>query len=146
MIAAIKFAKVYKGAKIPTKRNEDACFDLWGVQEKDIEIKPGETILVETGIATAFDPKWVAIIKERSSIGSKNILLHCGVIDSGYRNSWKVCLTNLNDYTVTLPKEKAIAQFMLVPVPEYDIEEYTYEELKKIDSLRGLGGFGSTDK
>lgn len=145
MLAAIKFAKCDERATIPSKREEDACFDIW-MMDDEITIDSGETVLIDTGIATAFDADWVAIIKERSSIGSKNILLHCGVIDSGYRNSWKVCLTNLNYYPVTLKKEKAIAQFMLVPVPDYDIEEYAYEELLNIKSERGLGGFGSTDK
>ena len=143
MVAAIKFAKVNPEARIPSKREEDACFDLWALE--DVVLEAGETKLIDTGIATAFDQDWVAIIKERSSIGSKNILLHCGVIDSGYRNSWKVCLTNLNTITTVIPKEKAIAQFMLIPVPDYDVEEYTYDELKNIKSERGLGGFGSTD-
>ena len=144
MVAVIKFAKCDPKAKIPHKREEDACYDLWAL-DGDVVLQPGETKLVDTGIATAFDADWVAIIKERSSVGSKNILLHCGVIDSGYRNSWKVCLTNLNDYAITLPKEKAIAQFLLIPVPDYDVEEYEYEELLNIKSERGLGGFGSTD-
>lgn len=143
MVAVIKFAKQNPNARIPSKREEDACFDLWAMEE--VTLEAGETRLIDTGIATAFDADWVAIIKERSSVGSKNILLHCGVIDSGYRNSWKVCLTNLNDSPITLPKEKAIAQFMLIPVPDYDVEEYSYEELINIKSERGLGGFGSTD-
>lgn len=145
MVSVIKFAKTRPEGKIPSKRAEDAAYDLWSA-EGDITLAPGETRLIDTGIATAFDPEWVAVIKERSSWGSKNILLHCGVIDSGFRNSWKVCLTNLNDYEVMLPKEKAIAQFLMVPVPIYDVEEYDYEELKEIKSERGLGGFGSTDK
>lgn len=144
MVAVIKFAKCDPRAKIPHKREEDACFDLWALD--DVILEPGETKLIDTGIATAFDADWVAIIKERSSVGSKNVLLHCGVVDSGYRNSWKVCLTNLNYYAVTLPKEKAIAQFLLIPVPDYDVEEYEYEELLNIKSERGLGGFGSTDE
>lgn len=144
MVAVIKFAKCDPKARIPQKREEDACYDLWAL-EGDIVLQPGETKLIDTGIATAFDADWVAIIKERSSVGSKNVLLHCGVIDSGYRNSWKICLTNLNDKPIILPKEKAIAQFLLIPVPDYDVEEYEYEELLKIKSERGLGGFGSTD-
>ena len=145
MLATIKFAKCGEQAIIPSKREEDACFDLWMLDDI-VTLSPGETKLIDTGIATAFDSDWVAIIKERSSVGSKNILLHCGVIDSGYRNSWKVCLTNLNTFPITLTKEKAIAQFMLIPVPQYDIEEYSYKELLNIKSERGMGGFGSTDK
>ena len=140
----IKFAKCNQEARIPTKRKEDACFDLWSCNE-DVVLLPHEIKLVDIGIATAFSSDWVAIIKERSSVGSKGITVHCGVIDSGYRNSWKVCLQNNTNIEIVLPKEKAIAQFMMLPVPSYKVQEITYEELLAIESERGLGGFGSTN-
>jgi len=145
MVAVIKFAKCRPEAVIPTKRVEDAAFDLWSA-EGDVILPPHKVVMVDTGIASAFDSDFVAIIKERSGNGSKGIAVRAGVIDSGYRNSWKVCLMNVTDEEITIPKEKAIAQFMLLPVPDYDIEEYDYEDLKDIVSERGLGGFGSTDK
>ena len=141
----IYFAKVLPTATIPSKRDEDACYDLWSA-EGAITLAPYETKLIETGIAAAFPSNYVAIIKERSSWGSKNILLHAGVIDSGYRNSWKVCLTNLNDYPVTLPSEKAIAQFLLIELPRLESQEVNYDRLLNFQSERGTKGFGSTDK
>ena len=141
----IYFAKVLPTAKIPTKREEDACYDLWSA-EGAITLAPYETKLIDTGIATAFPSNYVAIIKERSSWGSKNILLHAGVINSGYRNSWKVCLTNLNEYPITLPTEKAIAQFLLIELPKLESQEVNYDQLLNFQSERGIKGFGSTDK
>lgn len=146
MVAVIKFAKTVETAVIPKKREEDACYDLWSATGEDVILPPHEVVKIDTGIASAFDPDWVADIKERSGHGSKGVAVRGGVIDSGYRDSWKVCLMNLTDKEIIIPKEKAIAQFMLIPVPDYDIEEYNYEELKNIKSERGLGGFGSTDK
>ena len=141
----IYFAKTSPNGKIPEKRDEDACYDLWSA-EGEVTLRPYQTKLIDTGIATSFSPDYVAIIKERSSWGSKNVLLHAGVIDSGYRNSWKVCLTNLNDYAITLPEEKAIAQFMLIKLPKLTSKEVPYEELLTHGSERGINGFGSTDQ
>ena len=64
MIAKIYFAKVRPDAIIPTKRQEDACYDLWTNEE--VILPPQIPIPVDTGIATAFDSDWVAVIKERS--------------------------------------------------------------------------------
>ena len=47
---------------------------------------------------------------------------------------------------IQYPIEKAIAQALVIPVPELDIEEYTYEELKAIPSERGCGSLGSSGK
>ena len=85
------------------------------------------------------------------------------VIDSGYRNEWFVPITNTTDKTLYIAKNtsdinvnnkdsfaypygKAIAQAIIIPVPQVDIEEYTYDELKAIPSQRGNGALGSSGK
>jgi len=142
----LKFAKIVSGAKIPVKREEDACFDLWSAGGEDIVLPPHQVVKVGTGIASAFDPEWVAIIKERSGNGSKGIAVKGGVLDSGYRGEWIVCLMNVTDEEIVLPKEKAVAQVMILPVPKCNIVETDYDILKNIKSERGVGGFGSTDQ
>jgi DUTP diphosphatase len=47
---------------------------------------------------------------------------------------------------ILYPYEKAICQALVLPVPEVEIEEYTYEELKAIPSERGTGRLGSSGK
>ena len=94
------FAKVNPNAIIPSKRDEDGGYDVYACFDEDyMVIQPHETKLIPSGIATAFSPKWVAIIKERGSNGSKGIAQRCGVIDSGYRNEWFVPLSNTNDFS-----------------------------------------------
>lgn len=44
------------------------------------------------------------------------------------------------------PYEKAIAQAVLLEVPVTEIEEISYEDLQKIDSKRGTGALGSSNK
>lgn len=166
MIASIKFAKVRPDAKIPTKRIEDAGLDIYACFLHDyIKIEPHKTEMIPTGIASACDTDYCFLLKERGSTGSKGIAQRCGVIDSGYRNEWFVPITNTTDNVLFLakshcigklitdfpkciayPYEKAICQAIVVPVPELDIEEYTYDELKAIPSQRGGGCLGSSNK
>ena len=159
------FAKVREGAKIPTKRDEDAGRDLYACCDEDyMVIKPLETKLIPTGIATAFSDQYYAQIQERGSTGSKGIKYGAGVIDSGYRNEWFVPITNCNsvdiviikkDVNVNFPKdykyisypyEKCIEQFVMLPVPKFIEKEISFEELLKIKSERGMGKLGSSGK
>lgn len=160
------FAKVREGAKIPTKRDEDAGRDLYACfDEEYIIIYPHTTYLVPTGIATAFSSDYYAQIQERGSTGSKGIKYGAGCIDSGYRGEWFVAITNCNDIPVIIAKDvkkaeelfpfgkkiiypysKGIAQFVMLPVPKFEEVEVTLEDLQNIKSERGAGKLGSSDK
>ena len=160
------FAKVREGAKIPTKRDDDAGRDLYAcVDEEYIIIYPHTTHLVPTGIATAFSSDYYAQIQERGSTGSKGIKYGAGVIDSGYRGEWFVPITNCNNVPVIIAKDekqveelfpftkkivypysKGIAQFVMLPVPKFEEVEVTLEDLQNIKSERGAGKLGSSDK
>ena len=158
------FAKVKPSAIIPSKRDEDAAMDVYACFEEDyLVIPPHQTILIPTGIATVFSPKWVALLRERGSNGSKGIAQRAGVIDSGYRGEWFVPLTNTNRVPVVIvkkgvelplmyndaiiyPYEKGIAQLLMVEVPKLRTKEITYEELLRFNSERGTGALGSSGK
>ena len=158
----IYFAKVKEGAKIPSKRVEDAGFDIYACfDEEEIVIQPHETKMIPTGIASCCSDDYVFILKERGSNGSKGIAQRCGVIDSGYRNEWFVPLTNTtnklviitknidkynDDNIIVYPYEKGISQALLVPVPKVEVNEISYEQLKQFKSKRGMGALGSSGK
>ena len=169
MHTTVKFAKVRPTAKIPTKRVEDAGYDIYAdFEEPFILINPHETVLIPTGIASACDTDFCFVLKERGSTGTKGIAQRCGIIDSGYRDEWFVPITNTtNDYImiaksdntstdifgsipmkkiIRYPYEKAICQALVIPVPEVTVEEITYDELKEIASERGTGALGSSGK
>ena len=169
MNTEVKFAKVNPKAIIPSKRDEDMGFDIYACfDESYIVIKPHETKLIPTGIASACNPKYGFLLRERGSTGSKGIALRAGVIDSGYRNEWFVGLTNTTNKVLIIsklpeektleiygkfdnpifvyPYSKAIAQALVVPIPKVDVEEISYEELKSIESERGMGKLGSSSK
>lgn len=160
--AAIYFAKTKPEAIIPSKRIEDGAFDIYACFKEDfLQIQPHETVLVPTGIASAFSSDYVAILKERGSTGSKGIGQRCGVIDSGYRGEWFVCVTNHNPQPLVIakasvaeqfsecivyPYEKGIAQCLMVRVPQLEIQEITHQDLLSIPSERGTGALGSSGK
>lgn len=169
------FAKKYPNATIPTKRDEDAGYDLYpclnGVDEKFIIIGPCETKLVPTGIVSAFSEEWVAVLKERGSTGVEGLGQRSGVMDSGYRGEWLVPITNHNkDKWIVIGEpynlavyhhvfrkkfgidfivrgtHQAISQFILLPVPKTNISELTIQELiPRFPSNRGANRLGSTD-
>ena len=160
------FAKVKPNAIIPSKRDEDAAYDIYACFDDDyLVIPPHQTILIPTGIATVFSSKWVALLRERGSNGSKGLAQRAGVIDSGYRGEWFVPLTNTNrvpivivkkgvelpliyenSHAILYPYEKGIAQLLMVEVPKLRTKEITYEELLQFNSERGTGALGSSGK
>lgn len=158
----IIFAKVRPTAIIPSKESENAGYDIYAnFEQETIIVKPHTVELIPTGIASAVEPKWYLEVKERGSTGSKNIARRAGVIDSGYRGEIFVAIANDNDIPVVItknvdlfnsdnaivyPYEKAIAQLVLLPVPDAEVIEYSYEELMKIPSIRGTGKVGSSNK
>ena len=169
MHTTVKFAKVRPTAKIPTKRVEDAGYDIYAdFEDPFILINPHETVMIPTGIASACDTDYCFVLKERGSTGTKGIAQRCGIIDSGYRDEWFVPITNTTDDYIMIaksddvnadvfgslpmkiiiryPYEKAICQALIIPVPTVDVEEYTYEELLAIPSSRGMGALGSSGK
>ena len=169
MHTTVKFAKVRPTAKIPTKRVEDAGYDIYAdFEEPFILINPHETKMIPTGIASACDTDYCFILKERGSTGTKGMAQRSGIIDSGYRSEWFVPITNTtNDYImiaksdntstdvfgsipmkkiIRYPYEKAICQALVIPVPNTMVEEITYDELKAISSDRGMGALGSSGK
>lgn len=106
MKETIKFAKVKDHAKIPSKRDEDAGYDIYPCFEADyVVINPLETMLIPTGIASALPEGYYFQIQERGSTGSKGIKYGAGVIDSGYRNEWFVPITNCNNSPIIIAKD-----------------------------------------
>lgn len=162
MSSVIYFARTKEEAVIPSKREEDGAFDIYSCfDEAYRKINPHETVLIPTGISSAFSSDYVAIIKERSSTGSKGIGQRCGVIDSGYRGEWFIALTNHNEQPLVIakeevkedfpgcivyPYEKAICQCLMVEVPKLEVQEISREDLLAMKSLRGTGALGSSGK
>jgi dUTP pyrophosphatase len=121
-----------------------AGIDLRACIELAIKIRPGETVLVPTGIAIHLsDPSLAAMILPRSGLGHKHgIVLGnlVGLIDSDYQGEIFVSTWNRGHDTFTLNPLDRLAQLVVVPVVQvafYVVDEFPASE-------RGAGGFGST--
>lgn len=158
------FAKLNPSAIIPSKRDEDAGYDIYACFDEDfIKIEPGEIKLIPSGIATAIPHGYYMQVNERSSSGSKGLSLRCGVVDSGYRGEIFIALNNTTNKTIVVtkssavdqfdgekytlwPYEKAIVQGTVLPIPKFNVKEISYEDLRNIESERGNTAFGASGK
>ncbi len=138
--------KLKPSVKLPSyKTNGASGMDLMAYIDKSIELKPGESCLVPTGLSVAFPEEYEIQIRPRSGLAAKeniSVLNTPGTIDSDYRGEIKVILFNHGNKIFKISNEDRIAQIILTPVIKMDLEETN--ELP--ESMRGEGGFGSTGK
>ena len=117
--------------------------DLAAFIDKSIEIKPGKSEIIPTGLAVSIPKNFEIQIRPRSGLAAKNqisVLNTPGTIDADYRGELKIILINLSDKSFIVERGLRIAQMVLCPVIKAKLREV--ESLE--DSKRGLGGFGST--
>jgi len=123
-----------------------AGLDLRACIDEPIEIAPGATVLVPTGLAIHIaDPGYAALILPRSGLGHKHgIVLGnlVGLIDADYQGQLMVSTWNRGATSFTLNPMERLAQLVIVPVQQVNfnvVEEFG-------ESQRGAGGFGSTGR
>ena len=123
-----------------------AGLDLRACIDVPVEIVPGQTILVKTGMAIHLaDPGIAAMILPRSGLGHKHgIVLGnlVGLIDSDYQGELMVSMWNRGQETFNLHPLDRIAQLIVVPVLQVGFNIVDDFDASK----RGEGGFGSTGK
>jgi dUTP pyrophosphatase len=157
------FSKKSPTAIIPSKRDEDAGYDIYAdVGDENIRLKVGKPTSIPTGIATAFQSKYYLNFKhERGSTGKIGLSVLSGVVDSGYRDEIFVCLCAtykdviltrdvkevvVKDDEILYPLNKAICQATLEIVPRVEVKEIPYEQLLTFTSERGLTKLGQSGK
>ena len=120
----------------------DAGCDL--VTTVDVEVKPGERVVLPTGIALALPEGYAAFVHPRSGLAANHgvgIVNSPGTIDAGYRGEVKVILVNHDlSEPVRLRRLDRIAQLVVQKV-----EQVRWQEAVALPhSSRGAGGHGST--
>ena len=139
----VLYKKLTANAKMPTYGSPySAGADLYSA-EGEITLKPGESYLFHTGIATQIPVGYVGLVYARSGLACKKGLAPAnkvGVIDADYRGEIMVCLHNHSDKEQTVEAGERIAQMVIAPFLTVEYEET--DELS--ETVRGEGGFGST--
>lgn len=83
---------------VPTKRDNDAGYDIYAKLDKPILLYPHSVYLFSTGLATKIPDGYWMCVKERSSTGLLNLSVRSGVIDSNYLGEWKIIISNLSGH------------------------------------------------
>ena len=138
--------KLNPSVKLPSyKTNGASGMDLMAFLEKPINLEPGKSCLISTGLSVAFPKEYEIQIRPRSGLAAKNnisVLNTPGTIDSDYRGELKIILFNHGSKNFIINNNDRVAQMILTPVIKMTLEETN--ELP--ESVRGEGGFGSTGK
>ncbi len=120
-----------------------AGLDLLAAVEQEIELSPGDIVLVPTGLTMAIPQGYEVQVRPRSGLAVKHgvtLVNAPGTIDSDYRGEVKVGLINLGKTLFTIERGMRIAQMVFAPVVRAELIEQ--DELSM--TLRGQGGFGHT--
>ena len=138
--------KLNTSVQLPSYKTSGASgMDLMAFIEKPIELKPGKSCIVPTGLSVAFSKEYEIQIRPRSGLAAKNnitVLNTPGTIDSDYRGEIKIILFNHGKENFIINNNDRIAQMVLTPIVKMEIEEIN----KLPETIRGEGGFGSTGK
>jgi len=127
------------------KTNGASGMDLMAFIKEPINLQPGKSCLVPTGLSVAFPKEYEIQIRPRSGLAAKNnisVLNTPGTIDSDYRGELKIILFNHSNKNFVINNNDRVAQMILTPIIKMELEETN--ELP--ESIRGDGGFGSTGK
>ena len=154
--------KLSDGAPLPKHaKSGDAGLDL--TTRETVELAPGETKIVGTGVSVEIPEGYFGMVVPRSGLGSRGVTLSnaVGIIDSGYRGEIKAPLHNnkpvvnwerpydasynavLAGLTNSMTVKRGERVCQLVVVPFVTCECVEVDELSGTE--RGTDGFGSTD-
>lgn len=151
-----------EGAVLPAyARPGDAGMDVCAAE--DVIIKPGETVIVPTGLKLAIPDGYEIQVRPRSGVSFKTPLRISnspGTIDSGYRDELGIIMTNSSETQgfceneilpfdtkgnkkgiYRISRGDRVAQMVLQEIPRMKL--VVVESVKEIGTDRG-GGFGST--
>ena len=138
--------KLNQSVQLPSYKTRGASgMDLMAFIEKPINLEPGKSCLVPTGLSVSFSNEYEIQIRPRSGLAAKNnisVLNTPGTIDSDYRGELKIILFNHGSKKFIINNNDRVAQMVLTPIIKMELEETN--ELP--ESIRGKGGFGSTGK
>jgi dUTP diphosphatase len=139
--------RIGKELPLPARAtNGSAGLDLRACLDEALELAPGATQLIPTGIAIHLaDPGLAAVIIPRSGLGHKHgIVLGnlVGLIDSDYQGELLISCWNRGTQSFRIEPGERIAQLVVVPVVQVEFD--VVNEFAASD--RGSGGFGHTGR
>lgn len=146
MTYEVRVKKLRENAILPTYGSAFAAgADLYAAIDAPMEIAPGETRLIPTGLAFEIPEGFAGFVYARSGLATKRGLAPAnkvGVIDSDYRGEVMTALHNHGKEAQTVEPGERIAQMVIAP---YITAKFILSD-ELDDTARGEGGFGSTGR
>lgn len=136
-----------KEVKSPVRGHpSDAGIDFFIPEDfESIELKPGEDVLIDSGIKVIVPRDYALIFKEKSGVAvKKKLTLGASVIDSDYRGVVHFHLFNNGTVPQTISAGEKIVQGIVFPISLCEPKEITEDNYNLNCTKRGEGGFGST--
>jgi dUTP pyrophosphatase len=122
-----------------------AGMDLRANLEEPVVLRPGERLLIPTGLYIELPPGYEAQIRPRSGLALKkgiSVLNSPGTIDADYRGEVGIILINLSDEEFLINDGERICQMIVARH-----ETVVWDEVNKVgQTMRGDGGFGHTGR
>ncbi len=145
----IEYQRLDKYVKVPSRSNpSDAGLDVYANLREEVEVDPGESVIIPTGLKFGIPHGYMLQVMNRSSIAAKrSLMVGAHVIDSGYDGEVFINLHNVGEKRQTVRYGDKIAQLVMVPVVAFRpqlIGDDLYRQAITI-SNRGDGALGSTD-
>ena len=156
----LEYCKVRDNAITPERANpSDAGLDVffcpsplaadWGAADHGIDLSPGQSVILGTGLKFAVPHGYMLEVKNRSgNAAKKHLLVGACVVDSGYDGEVFINLHNVGNVTQTVEAGTKIAQIVMVPVVHFRAVETNRDNLYDwypiTISNRGAGSLGST--
>lgn len=135
---------VEEGAALPIYSSLDSSgADVRAFLKKDLELKPGQSALIPTGLRFAIPHGYEIQVRPRSGLALKHgitVLNTPGTIDADYRGELSVILINHGSEPFIVQPGMRIAQIVVAPV----LQAKFSVESEFGATLRGSGGFGHT--
>lgn len=137
----VKMARLSEEVQLPKQAHDtDAGFDLHSTTR--VDIPPGGSMLVGTGLLMEIPEGWCGQINPRSGMASTHkVVVGARIIDSGFRSEVMINLINHGPEIFEVTKGMRVAQILFLPVLT-DVIEVSTSDFS--ESTRGTGGFGST--
>jgi dUTP pyrophosphatase len=142
----VKIQKLRPDAVVPQYQTEhSAGMDVCAAIDEPIVLKHLERVIVPCGFALAIPPGYEVQVRARSGLAAKQgigLVNGVGTIDADYRGELGVILINYGKDDFVINNGDRIAQIV---VTKY--EHAIWDEVETLDdTVRGIGGFGSTGK
>ena len=122
----IQVSVLREGARIPTRGSAHAAgYDLYACLEHAVEIAPGGSAKIGTGLAVAIPDGYFGAIFARSGLAAEEGLrpANCvGVADSDYRGEYMVVLHNDSGTVRTVRPGDLYRKPIDINVPEYGMK------------------------